>query len=284
MFLLFLHPAKDVAQLTIYTEIAGLPKRLRAGQVYLIPRANLLPATYSINGQIFTELPSHYLFSPGLYNPDVSFFTATIDVKKSVFGWPEQQILLMPVDVKKEKVKRRSRLNIPKKVWQRITTDTDDKIAEDREKIREAYQQPFNDVQLECWRRPLSSKVVSRFGSPRELPNGKSYFHSGLDLRARSGTPIKAAASGEVLLAEHMVLPGNTVLLSHGGGLYSRYMHLSRIDVKPGEVVRKGQLIGLAGATGRVEAAHLHWEVLWKGNHVSPLQFLQVWEQICDPA
>ncbi len=102
-------------------------------------------------------------------------------------------------------------------------------------------------------------------------------------MRARSPQKIKAIGHGRVLLAEHMIVSGKIILLSHGNNIHSSYKHLSQIDVQAGDFIQKGSMLGKTGATGRVEAPHLHWEVLWKGIPANPQTFLHDWEQICDP-
>jgi len=108
-----------------------------------------------------------------------------------------------------------------------------------------------------------------------------SYYHSGVDLRARTGTPIRAPASGKVLYSDFMVVPGNTVVIDHGEGILSRYMHLKNFHVSEGDSVKRGEVLGIAGDTGRVEAAHLHWEVVWKGRQTDPFNFMETWNKYC---
>jgi murein DD-endopeptidase MepM/ murein hydrolase activator NlpD len=90
--------------------------------------------------------------------------------------------------------------------------------------------------------------------------NGKRASpHSGLDLRASKGDPVRAAGGGRVVLAESLYYSGNTVILDHGAGLFTLYAHLSEIKVEDGDDTAQEQIIGLAGATGRVTGPHLHW-------------------------
>jgi hypothetical protein len=127
----------------------------------------------------------------------------------------------------------------------------------------------------EPFRRPLNGLVTSPYGT-RRLLNGKlKSYHSGVDFRAATGTPIYAANTGIVALAKNLFYSGNIVILDHGRGLFTTYAHLSRIDVTPGRLVEKGQAVGLAGATGRVSGPHLHWGVKVNGAYVDPLHMLQ---------
>ena len=99
-------------------------------------------------------------------------------------------------------------------------------------------------------------------------------YHRGVDLRGAEGTPIKAMADGKVVIAQNMYFAGNTVYLDHGQGVISSYAHMSRLDVKPGEMVKAGQQIGLVGATGRVTGPHLHLGLNILGVAVDPLSLV----------
>lgn len=107
--------------------------------------------------------------------------------------------------------------------------------------------------------RPVPGPPTSVFGT-RRIFNGQARDpHSGWDLDAETGDPVQAAATGEVVLAQDLYYSGNTVILDHGYGLFTLYAHLSEVNVKPGATVARGDLLGRAGATGRVTGPHLHW-------------------------
>ncbi|RIL12009.1 hypothetical protein DCC79_02900 [bacterium] len=125
------------------------------------------------------------------------------------------------------------------------------------------------------WRRPVTGTVSSPFGQPRDYNAGAlTGRHLGLDLRGGRGTPIQAPARGRVALAEPLTIRGNVVWLDHGWGVFSGYFHLDTIAVSMGQVVEPGTILGAVGATGRVTAPHLHWEVRVQGVPVSPAQWL----------
>ncbi|MCB0413504.1 MAG: M23 family metallopeptidase [Bdellovibrionales bacterium] len=179
--------------------------------------------------------------------------------------------------------KKAPRLRLPASVWERVNETHKDQKQLERELIEDLLKSETPLKNTQCWTLPLNSKVVSQYSSPRTLPNNRSYLHSGVDLRARRPQPIVATADGTILFANKMVVPGNNILIDHGEGLFSRYMHLSKLLVHQGDSVQRGQVIGLTGATGRVEAPHLHWEVVWKGRPISPFLFLDKWRFICNP-
>ncbi|MFH2079046.1 MAG: M23 family metallopeptidase, partial [Pseudomonadota bacterium] len=102
--------------------------------------------------------------------------------------------------------------------------------------------------------------------------------HSGLDVAAPTGTPIRAPAAGVVTFADPgLYLTGGTVLLDHGHGVSSNFLHLSRIDVAVGERVEAGQVLGQVGATGRATGPHMHWGMNWFGVRVDPRAVLEKW-------
>lgn len=115
----------------------------------------------------------------------------------------------------------------------------------------------------------------SNFGTRSDPFNGNKRMHQGVDIRGALGTPVYATADGVVARAEWSGGYGNLVEINHGNGMETRYGHLSRLIAQPNEFVRRGQLIGLMGSTGRSTGSHLHYEVRIAGNAVNPLPYLQ---------
>ncbi|WP_297058056.1 M23 family metallopeptidase [Thermosulfurimonas sp.] len=128
---------------------------------------------------------------------------------------------------------------------------------------------------LEDFVLPVSGKISSPFGLRRILNGEPRSPHRGVDLAVPEGTPVRAASAGRVILTGDFYLPGRVVLLGHGCGVYTYYAHLSRILVRKGERVRKGQIIALSGATGRTTGPHLHFGVYLSGVAVNPVIFIQ---------
>lgn len=126
------------------------------------------------------------------------------------------------------------------------------------------------------FRAPVKATPTASFGTRRTFNGKLASVHNGMDFRARVGTPVHASNAGVVLLARKLYFEGNCVVLDHGLGLYTVVMHLSRIDVREGQHVARGQLLGLSGATGRVTGPHLHWEVRWENAHLDPAKLLRM--------
>jgi murein DD-endopeptidase MepM/ murein hydrolase activator NlpD len=115
------------------------------------------------------------------------------------------------------------------------------------------------------FQQPLDSVITETFGVRRMFNGQLLSEHHGVDFRAPPGTPVLAANSGTILLARELFYEGNCVILDHGQGLFTIYMHFSKFAVHEGESVKRGQVLGDSGATGRVTGPHLHVSVLWRG-------------------
>ncbi|MCY4544098.1 MAG: M23 family metallopeptidase [Gemmatimonadetes bacterium] len=162
----------------------------------------------------------------------------------------------------------------------RVTPSAEDfrRIARERKIIAAAYEAVRDTAMMvDTFSYPVEKKTITSPYGTRRVFNGQlRSFHGGLDLRAYEGTPLYAAQSGVVKLAQNLFYSGNHVLIEHGMGIHTGYSHMSRLYVKTGDVVTRGQLLGLSGSTGRVTAAHLHWTVNVNGVGVSPLQFTEI--------
>ncbi|RDH80648.1 MAG: peptidase M23 [endosymbiont of Galathealinum brachiosum] len=121
---------------------------------------------------------------------------------------------------------------------------------------------------------PVDGRISSIFGLRRFFNEQARRPHSGLDIAAPQGTPIKAVESGTIIESGDFFFSGNMVYLDHGQGLISLYAHMHTITVKPGDKIEKGQIIGTVGETGRVTGPHLHLAIIANRTTVDPLQFL----------
>jgi murein DD-endopeptidase MepM/ murein hydrolase activator NlpD len=123
---------------------------------------------------------------------------------------------------------------------------------------------------------PADAEISDVFDAER-IFNGKTQStHLGLDFRVPSGTPVAAMNDGTVLLARPLYFEGNFVVLDHGQGLLTLYLHLSEFKVKEGDQVKRGQILGLSGGTGRATGPHLHVAVRWQGTYLDPAGLMRL--------
>ena len=189
--------------------------------------------------------------------PDGSRSEASIAV--SARDWPVQRVDGVPPKT----------VDPPPEIAERIRREQAQVVAaRARDDDRADFAQRF------AW--PLQGRVSGRFGNQR-IYNGKPGSpHSGMDIAAPTGTAVRAPAAGVVTFAApDLYLTGGTVLLDHGFGISSNFLHLSRIDVKVGDRIAQGQTIGAVGATGRATGPHLHWGMNWFDVRIDPLLVLE---------
>ena len=170
-------------------------------------------------------------------------------------AWPVETIAGLP------------RFTLPSETFKRLRPAEQAQIAAARATATDAqgWRQAFR------W--PVSGRVSGVFGAQRIYANGeRGDYHSGVDIAEPVGTNVRAPADGIVILAaDHpFTLEGNLLMLDHGAGLNSAFLHLSRIDVKVGQAVRQGDVIGAIGMTGRATGPHLHWSMKWQDARIDP--------------
>jgi murein DD-endopeptidase MepM/ murein hydrolase activator NlpD len=128
------------------------------------------------------------------------------------------------------------------------------------------------NIQPGIW--PIDGRLMGAFGRRNDPFSGEGAYHTGVDISAPTGTPVKAAADGRVTHVEFFGGYGRLVIIAHNNGMESYYAHLSRFDVIAGQEIRQGEILGRVGSSGRVTAPHLHYEVRVGGAPVNPYRFL----------
>lgn len=149
---------------------------------------------------------------------------------------------------------------------------------EEAKKKAEASGQTYKTKNLGdisfTWPCPSSSRITSNFGSRSSPTEGASSDHKGIDIGASTGSNIVAAADGEVVVSTYSYSAGNYVMINHGGGVYTVYMHASKLLVSVGDSVKKGQTIAKVGSTGYSTGPHLHFGIRVNGTYVNPRQYV----------
>ena len=167
-------------------------------------------------------------------------------------------------------------LDIPDRSKVHPSQEELERIWSEHSEINAAYsrwreEEEPADVVFEA---PVEGRKTSSFGLRRILNGEPRSPHSGMDIAAPTGTPIRSPAPGKVTTTGDYFFNGKTVFIDHGHGVVTMYCHMDEIDVEPGERVEPGDIIGTVGATGRVTGAHLHWSVSLNNVRVDPALFL----------
>lgn len=152
-----------------------------------------------------------------------------------------------------------------------------ERIRREQARVAEARQLDGTNTDFAAaFVQPVSGRISGRFGRQRVYNGKPGAAHSGMDVAAPAGTPVAAPAGGTVTFADpDLYLTGGTVVLDHGYGISSNFLHLSRIDVAVGDRVEQGGVIGAVGATGRATGPHLHWGMNWFDVRIDPQLALQ---------
>ena len=260
------------AQVVAALEISVVPARPRVGDVVfmtLAPEAELLRAACSWDGRSYPFLASGDAFelvlpmslriSPGERQATVYW--------KYVDGRMGKLVMLIEVQAREFGVQR---LRLSRAQEARYS-------APETRRERQLIGAVLERVTAEKWWRgsfvmPVEGRVSTEFGLQRYINGRLAYRHRGMDIAAEEGTPVRAAAAGVVSLADDsFLLHGQTVVLDHGHGVSTLYIHLSEIAVRQGETVQQGDMVGRVGATGVATGPHLHFAVYAYHEAVDPL-------------
>ena len=165
-------------------------------------------------------------------------------------------------------------LSVPKKFTEPDPEQVD-QINHDKSLKDEAFKKTTPDQEWAgAFKPPVDASYSDVFGTQRKFNGAVLSIHQGLDYRVPAGTPVSAVNAGTVLLAQPLFFEGNCVVIDHGQGLLTLYLHLSKLSVKEGDRIERGQEIGISGATGRATGAHLHLAVRWRGEYFDPATLL----------
>jgi murein DD-endopeptidase MepM/ murein hydrolase activator NlpD len=168
------------------------------------------------------------------------------------------------------------RLTLPREMVE-LDEPTLERVKREAEVLRKVLEStPPSPFWKGPFQRPCDGEVVGTFGR-RSIINGQPRSpHSGVDLRGETGTPVKAVNQGEVVLTCDHFFTGRSAVIDHGGGIHSMYFHLDRIQVRERDRVRKGEIIGQVGSTGRSTGPHLHFAVRVNGARIDPLRLIEL--------
>ena len=198
-----------------------------------------------------------------------SYFSSPI--KRSCFldAHHIMNVSVRPFNYKKERLNvAKSKIDLSKKNLARVIRE--------RKITAEVYKNSADTFLFtEKFKVPLKSYITSHYGNIRLFNNKKRSQHLGNDFRAAVGVPIPAANRGRVVYTGNLFYSGNVVIVDHGVDIFTIYAHLSKIKASKGDIINKGDIVGLAGRTGRVSGPHLHWGVKISGNSVDGFSLVE---------
>lgn len=271
ILLLFLPAAVQAAAKTSPMRLAFTPKRVGPGDLLLVTVKN---ATGPVEGT-FAGRKIFFHRSGANYQALIG-----IDLNKEPGQYPLElasngRSLHRMVRVSK-KIYPLQRLTLPE---DKVILSPENEARVEREQKKMATIWPVDSLLL--WNGnfidPLPGKeITTLFGMRRIINNIPKNSHTGVDLSAEEGEPVRAPNDGVVVLNEEQFYSGNSVVLDHGQGIYTMFFHLSRSNVVYGQAVLKGDVIGLTGSTGRVTGACLHWGARVQGARVDPLELIHL--------
>ena len=148
------------------------------------------------------------------------------------------------------------------------------RAKKEERKLRSVFQKVNHRLWEGDFLLPLNNEISSQYGTKRIFNKKRISPHKGMDIRGREGEEVRASNRGRVMLAEELFFGGNTIILDHGLGIYSLYMHLLKASVRPGEMVSKGDVVGLVGSSGRSSGPHLHFGIKIMNANVNPLSLV----------
>jgi len=150
------------------------------------------------------------------------------------------------------------------------------RVKIENKKLKSIFKRVTKKYWEEDFILPLENDISTDFGIKRIINNKRISVHRGVDIIGQEGEEIKASNNGRVVLAKELFFGGNTIILDHGQGIYTIYMHLSEFNVKPRDIVSRGDTIGFVGSTGRSTGPHLHFGVKVRNINTNPVSFVEL--------
>lgn len=257
---------------------------------FLLFLTTLLYADFEVyNGSgVVLEFKKGYIKNPKIDNKKLNLLSHPTNKDKNILFIPikyrqkknlnftfiaENKLQFLEFIVKQKEYKKEylkvdsSRVKPSKKAKKRISKEWNEAMKIYNTFTKKRYwDKPF--------KMPLSSKITSDYGNARIFNGSLRSFHGGTDFRAKIGTPIQASNDGIIVLAKDRYYAGLSVIIDHGEGLYTCYYHLSKLSSKVGDKVKRGEIIGYSGKSGRVTGPHLHFTVMLNGFSIDSQDFL----------
>jgi murein DD-endopeptidase MepM/ murein hydrolase activator NlpD len=250
---IILEPAKpgpgDLFVVTVKNANGTLEGKFNGKKIYFNQSKETVKAIVAID----------YFIEPGNYDLEIN---------------SNESVLKRVVEVIKKEYEVQ-RLTLPKKMVE-ISPKDEARVEQDQHKMEAIWPNETSRFWTGDFVNPLVGDIITPFGVRRIINNIPKSPHTGVDVRGGKGDKIIAPNDAVVALVDKQFFAGNALVLNHGQGIYTMFFHLSKVLVKPGQSVKKGEVIALVGATGRATGPHLHWGARVQGARVDPLELIHL--------
>ena len=248
-----LNPAKpgpgDIVIVTVKGVTGPVDGKFNGKKLYFLASHNAFKAVLGID--LFTE--------PGAYTLDIT---------------AQDKVLSRPVTIIKKKYPVQ-KLTLPEDMVE-LSPENEERAEREQKKVAAIWPNETERIWNGSFINPREGKISTKFGLRRIINGVAKNPHSGVDVAAEEGEKVKAPNNAIVAMVDNQFFSGNSVILDHGQGIYTMFFHLSRVLVHEGQQVKKGDVVGLVGSTGRSTGAHLHWGVRVQGARVDPLELIKL--------
>ncbi len=213
------------------------------------------PATESLKAIVAVD----YFTEPGKYDLEIS--TGGSVLKQSI------EVVKKEYEVQ--------RLELPRDMVE-LSPENEARAERDQKRMGSIWPKENARAWSGDFLNPLEGEIISPFGLRRIINNTPKSPHTGIDVKGHKGDQVHAPNDAVVALVDNQFFAGNAVVLDHGQGIYTMFFHLSKVLVKPGQKVKKGEVFALVGSTGRATGPHLHWGARVQGARIDPLQLIHL--------
>jgi murein DD-endopeptidase MepM/ murein hydrolase activator NlpD len=212
--------------------------------------------------------------SPNLYKAILAVDLLTIPGEYPLVVTAGSKTIQRTVWVSKKKYPVQ-RLTLPKGMVE-LSPENEERATREQKRMAAIWPVSSQQIWSGNFTNPRPGEIITQFGVRRIINKIPKSSHTGIDVSARAGDEVKAPNNAVVALVDDQFYSGNSIVLDHGEGIYTMFFHLSRINVVPGQSVKKGDVIGLVGSTGRSTGPHLHWGARIQGARVDPLELIHL--------